>query len=52
MIFLELLAITITPFTLVLDLHRVEHPGHHPQLRYRIHRLRPAPKALARRDQP
>ena len=51
-IFLELLAITITPFTLVLDLHRVEHPGHHPQLRYRIHRLRPAPKALPGRDQP
>ena len=25
------LVITITPFTLVLDLHRVEHPGHHPQ---------------------
>ena len=40
-IFLELLAITITPFTLVLDLHRVEQPGHSPRLRYRIHRLQP-----------
>ena len=40
-IFLELLAITITPFTLVLDLHRLEHSSGRPQLRYRIHRLRP-----------
>ena len=51
-IFLELLAITITPFTLVLDLHRVERPGRHPELRYRIHRLRPSPKVIPGRDQP
>jgi multicomponent Na+:H+ antiporter subunit E len=40
-IFLELLAITITPFTLVLDLDRLERSSERPQLRYRIHRLRP-----------
>ena len=42
-VFLELLAITLTPFTLVLDLVRVEDAVEGSHHRYRIHRLRPAP---------
>ena len=41
-VFLELLAITLTPFTLVLDLVRVEDAVEGSHHRYRIHRLRPA----------
>ena len=43
-VFLELLAITLTPFTLVLDLVRVEDAVEGSHHRYRIHRLRPAPR--------
>jgi multicomponent Na+:H+ antiporter subunit E len=41
-VFLDLLAITLTPFTLVLDLVRVEEGMEGSHHRYRIHRLRPA----------
>lgn len=40
-VFLELLAITITPFTLVLDLHRIEPDQPNSAMSFRIHRLRP-----------
>lgn len=41
-VFLELLAITLTPFTLVLDLVHIEDAVEGSHYRYRIHRLRPA----------
>ena len=41
-VFLELLAITLTPFTLVLDLVRIEDAVEGSHHRYRILRLRPA----------
>ena len=51
-VFLELLAITITPFTLVLDLHRV-HPSHpESPMSFRIHRLRPKARPHRGRTEP
>ena len=40
-VFLELLAITITPFTLVLDLHRIHPAQPDSPMSFRIHRLQP-----------
>ena len=51
-IFLELLAITITPFTLVLDLHRVHPSQPESPMSFRIHRLRPTARPHRGRTEP
>ncbi len=51
-VFLELLAITITPFTLVLDLHRIHPARPESPMSFRIHRLRPKPRPHPRRAEP
>jgi len=51
-VFLELLAITITPFTLVLDLHRTDPSHPESPMSFRIHRLRPTARPHRGRTEP